>query len=76
MKTWYDIVCDDHKEYCPIFVKSNYWIFDYTKSYLGDIEKDIHTWLGLHYGCKLRILHDNQNEELYEKKYTKAVKLL
>ena len=62
MKDWYKAVCDEHKEYCDCLVRSNYTMFAYTQTYLGDQEKDIHTWFELHSGCDLRLIY--RDEEL------------
>ena len=57
MKSWYKAVCNEHKEYCDIIVRSNYTVYAYTETYLGDKEKDIHAWLELHAGCDLSLIH-------------------
>ena len=60
VKTWYRAVCDEHESMCHIFVNNP----KCTMSYLGDDSEDIHQWLILHYGCKLRLIH--RDEELDE----------
>jgi hypothetical protein len=53
MKTWYKSVCDEHKEMINIFVNN----VATTHHYLLDRDDHINTWLQLHYGCKLRLVH-------------------
>jgi hypothetical protein len=53
MKIWYKAVCDDHKEMIDIFVNN----VATTYHYLLDKDEDINTWLQLHYGCQLRLIH-------------------
>lgn len=53
MKTWYKAVCDDHKEMLDIFVNN----VATTHHYLLDKDETINTWLQLHYGCSLRLIH-------------------
>lgn len=54
MKTWYVVVCDQHKEYLNFFVNNP----TTTAFYLSDHDQTIDTWLGLHYGCELRLSHE------------------
>lgn len=53
MKIWYKAVCDEHKEMINIFVNN----IATTHHYLLDKDEIINTWLQLHYGCKLRLIH-------------------
>ena len=55
MKTWYKAVCDHHKEMIDIFVNN----VATTHSYLADSDEMINTWLQLHYGCDLRLIHND-----------------
>lgn len=65
MHTWYRAVCDAHKEMCHVLVKSNFWVFDVSKSLLGDSEHAIHEFLERHYGCGLRLIwRDDQAEAI------------
>lgn len=74
MKTWYKIVCDEHKEYCDTFVRGNFSIFDFSKSYLGDNEKEIVSFLERHSECNLRCIHrDEELDYIFENKYTKPI---
>jgi hypothetical protein len=66
MKTWYKAVCDEHKEMLDIFVDS----VECTHAYLLDKDETIYTWLQLHYGCKLRLIHhDLDMDECFNKGY-------
>jgi hypothetical protein len=66
MKTWYKAVCDEHKEMIDIFVNN----VATTHHYLLDNDDDINTWLQLHYGCKLRLIHsDIDLDECFNNKY-------
>jgi hypothetical protein len=67
MKTWYKAVCDEHKEMIDIFVNN----VATTHHYLLDNDDDINTWLQLHYGCKLRLIHlDTDLDECFNNKYS------
>ena len=59
MKTWYKAVCDEHKEFIAMFVTDVH----ITAHYEGPeslINNDaIRNWLSCHYGCKLRLIHDD-----------------
>jgi hypothetical protein len=55
MKTWYKAVCDEHKEILDIFVNN----VSTTNHYLLEKDEMINTWLQLHYGCKLRLIHND-----------------
>ena len=55
MKTWYKAVCNEHKEMIDIFVNNVVT----TNAYLLDNDECINIWLQLHYGCKLRLIHDD-----------------
>jgi len=57
MKIWYKAVCDEHKEMINIFVDNP----TRTALYLSEHDKDIHAWLGLHYNCKLRMIHQDHD---------------
>ena len=59
MKTWYHAVCDKHKEICDIFVNNPI----YTATILGDKSVDIQAWLSIHYNCKLRLVHHDEDLE-------------
>ena len=66
MVTWWDAVCDEHKEICSCFVKSPI----YTGHVLEDYNDDIFQWFQLHYNCKLRLIHhDCDLDECWEKGY-------
>lgn len=70
MKTWYKAVCDEHKELIDIFVNDVIT----TNHYLSDSDKNetIRTWLNLHYGCKLRLIHlDTDLDEVFNNGYEK-----
>jgi hypothetical protein len=49
----YKAVCDHHKEMIDIFVNN----VATTSHYLTDRDELINTWLQLHYGCDLRLIH-------------------
>ena len=67
MKTWYKAVCDEHKEMCDCLVNNPLT----TATLLGDKNEDIHQWFSLHYNCKLRLIHyDEDNEECWNKGYS------
>lgn len=53
MKIWYKAVCDEYKEMIDIFVNN------VETTYLLDKDEDINTWLQLHYGCNLRLIHND-----------------
>ena len=66
MKTWYKAICDEHKEMCDVLVNNPLT----TAHLLGDKNEDIHQWLSLHYGCKLRLIHfDEDNEKCWDDGY-------
>lgn len=44
---------------CHIFVTNPLC----TQVYLKDKSKDIQAWLGLHYGCQLRLVHRDEDLE-------------
>ena len=61
MKTWYLAVCDEHKEKCRVMVSNPLC----THAYLADKSEMIQTWLELHYGCNLRLVHlDTELEKI------------
>lgn len=63
MKTWYKAVCDSHLEFADIFVSNP----SCTAAYLSDYDRDIQEWLTIHYGCKLRLVHsDEDKDELWD----------
>lgn len=67
MKTWYKAVCDEHKEMIDIFV-TNVVI---TSLYLADKNDSINSWLSKHYGCNLRLIHnDSDLDECFNNKYS------
>lgn len=53
MKIWYKAVCDEYKEMIDIFVNN------VETTYLLDKDENINTWLQLHYGCNLRLIHND-----------------
>ena len=66
MKTWYKAVCDTHKEACNIFVDNPV----ITNLYLGDRDREIQAWLMKHYGCDLRLIHDDHDlDDIFESNY-------
>jgi len=66
MKTWYRAICDEHKEMCHVVVNNPLT----TANLLGDQNEDIHQWLSLHYSCKLRLVHfDDEIEKCWEQGY-------
>ena len=66
MKTWYKAVCDEHKEMINIFVNN----IECTHAYLMECNETINTWLQLHYGCKLRLIHNDIDlDECFTKGY-------
>ena len=66
MKTWYKAVCDEHKSMIDCFCNNPLT----TAHYLGKHNEDIHQWFSLHYGCKLRLIHfDEDSEECWNKGY-------
>lgn len=67
MKTWYKAVCDEHKEMLDIFVNN----VATTHHYLLDDDTTINAWLQLHYGCQLRLIHNDLDmDECFGKGYT------
>jgi len=74
MKFWYKAVCDSHKEMCDCFVRSNHGLYEYSKLYLEDKEKEIVSWLEKHSECALRIVfRDEDLDVLFENKYKSTV---
>jgi len=57
MKTWYKTVCDEHREMLDMFVNN----VATTYHYLIDHDEAINTWLQIHYGCNLRLIHHDQD---------------
>lgn len=55
MKVWYKAVCDEHKEMIDMFVNN----IATTYHYLLEKDNTINTWFQLHYGCKLRLIHND-----------------
>jgi hypothetical protein len=69
MKTWYRAVCDEHKEMCTFFCNNPLT----TGLYMGDRNEDIHQWFSLHYACKLRMIHfDDDLDYLFKNNYVDA----
>ena len=62
MKTWYRAVCDHHKEMADIFVNNPETTYHYFHGPNGE-RKDkgdfINKWLQIHYGCHLRLIHND-----------------
>lgn len=56
MKTWYRAVCDEHKEACHVLVSNP----SCGAVYLSDRDQEIQEWLTKHYGCKLRLIHSDE----------------
>ena len=66
MKTWYRAVCDKHKSMIDCFCNNPLT----TAHYLGNKNEDIHQWFSLHYNCKLRLIHlDEDLEDCWNKGY-------
>ena len=66
MKVWYKVVCDEHKQMIDIFVNN----VSTTHHYLLYKDDIINNWLQLHYGCKLRFIHhDDEIAECFDKGY-------
>ncbi len=57
MKLWWKAVCDEHKELCDIFVNN----IETTSVYLKDKDGTINSWMHLHRGCALRLIHADQD---------------
>lgn len=55
MKTWYKAVCDKHKEACSVFVSNP----SCSSHYLSEYDAQIQLWLEKHYGCNLRLIHQD-----------------
>ena len=66
MKTWYIAVCDVHKEACHILVSNP----SCSASYLSKYDEQIQKWLEKHYGCNLRLIHqDDEIDFILKNKY-------
>lgn len=67
MHTHYRAVCDSHKEACNLIVNKNWNIaFDFYK----DHSKEISEFLTKHYGCDLRMIHNDFDLDfLFENNY-------
>ena len=65
MKIWYKAVCDDHKEYSDVVVSNTYFYLHQSQNYLGDREEGIVKWLNKHYGCKLKLLHMDEDLDFF-----------
>ena len=69
MKTWYKAVCDEHKELIDIFVNTP----SLTAFYLKDKDEFTQTWLSLHWNCKLRFIHSDEDlDEVFNAGYEKV----
>jgi hypothetical protein len=60
MKTWYRAVCDEHKSMCHVIVIGNW---NLCNCYLENDGKQITEWLTNHSGCKLRLVHSDEELE-------------
>ncbi len=62
MKVWYKAVCDQHKEMIDIFVNNVETTYHYLHGKQGEhkhLDSLINTWLQTHYGCILRLIHND-----------------
>lgn len=69
MHIWYLAVCDEHKQMIDVIVNNP----KRTMHYLGTDGRNqrINDWLSEHYGCKLRLIHDDISlGECYDMGYT------
>lgn len=68
MKVWYKAVCDEHKEMCDVLVHDTYRIIP---TYL--VDEAVVQWLQAHLGCKLRLIHSDEDlDECFDKGYEKT----
>ena len=67
MVEWYDVVCDEHKEFAGLIACTNYhttFLYHEKNSLL------LCSFFNKHYGCKLRLIHlDTDLDFLYENGY-------
>lgn len=68
MQTWYRAVCDEHKECCTVMVTNPHR----THLYLMDRCQEIQEWLSKHYGCNLRLVHQDEDLDKLWDEYTVA----
>ena len=67
MKIWYNAVCDHHKEFISMFVNNP----SCTSHYMSKYDQNIEDWLNDHYGCRLRLIHNDLDlDEVYDLNYT------
>jgi hypothetical protein len=68
MKTWWEAVCDEHKIFFWLYVDSP----SRTEWLLGEYDEKISTLLSEHYGCVLRLVHNDIDlDDLYNNGYTR-----
>jgi len=66
MYTHYLAICDEHGEGKEIFVDTP----SRTAHMLADRDKDIYAFMMKHYGCKLRLIHNDEDlDKLWEEGY-------
>jgi hypothetical protein len=69
MKTWYRAVCDNHGEAIHCFVSN----IACTTAYLLEHDKEINDWFSTHYGCALRMIHDDYDlDKLWNEGYARV----
>ncbi len=54
MHVWYKAVCDEHQEFCGLYVDTP----TRTAHLLAEHDATIYTWLELHRPCNLRLIHE------------------
>lgn len=62
MKIWYKAVCDKHKEMIDLFINNVATTYHYFYGSQGEhnhIDAYISSWLKTHYGCSLRLIHND-----------------
>jgi len=63
MHTWYHAVCDECKEQCVVLVTSTFHIQHQFTTENGK-EKLVMDFLSRHFSHKVRLVHDNNGEEM------------
>lgn len=67
MHTHYRAVCDEHKETCYLIVNGNFHLKLY---FYENNSKEISEFLSKHYGCNLRLIHNDYDLDfLYNNNY-------
>ena len=68
MKTWYMVVCDEHKVFADVFINNPNLMTDYLSKY----DEKIQHFMLQHYTCKLRLIQrDDEMDFCFNNGYTK-----